>query len=228
MDMERVTGDVEVMNMLIKHVEPLLMKHQVNLAFYGHNHVVQRHSAVYQKKTIQRSVAVTVDGAVVNTFHDPEATVHMVVGTGGAAFTENAVDPPPDWNELSFYKWGYARVTAYNGSYLGWEWVESSSGSVIDRMAIVQSDNFSAKPKWTNAKVLSAKEAKAASKRNAGIAITDFAAFFAGGFVVAAFIVFFLLEYIYGFFSAPAHGYKSIGIANVAVVSARDYGERHL
>ena len=136
-DMERATGDIEVMNMLIKHVEPLLMKHQVNVAFYGHNHVVQRHSAVYQKNVYQRSSPVVNEkGEIVNLFRDPSATVHMVVGTGGAAFTVNAVDPPPDWNERYFYKWGYARVTAVNATYLSWDWVESSSGTVWDRMAI--------------------------------------------------------------------------------------------
>ena len=63
-------------------------------------------------------------------------TPMSTVPTGGAAFTVNAVDPPPDWNERYFYKWGYARVTAINATYLSWDWVESSSGTVWDRMAI--------------------------------------------------------------------------------------------
>lgn len=64
----------------------------------------------------------------------------MVVGTGGASFTENAVTPGPDWNELFFYQWGYARVTALNESYLNWEWVNSTTGSVVDHMMIYQDD----------------------------------------------------------------------------------------
>lgn len=37
------------------------------------------------------------------------------------------------------YKWGYARVTAHNGSYLEWEFVDSQNGgAVLDRMAIWQ------------------------------------------------------------------------------------------
>ena len=255
-DVERSPGDIEVMNMLIKHVEPLLMKHQVNLAFYGHNHAVQRQSAVYQKKVVQRSVPVTDErGVTVNLFRDPEATVHMVIGTAGAAFTQvgadystkfspwaspspippwthftqNAFEPPPEWNEQYFYKWGYARVTAVNASYLSWDWVESATGVVWDRMAITQSDDWAAKPKWTNAKPLIAKDSKAGAKNKidatfSGIAITDFAAFFAGGFVVAAFVVFFLLEFIYGFFSAGSNEYKVVRMAEVMYVNtAREY-----
>ena len=64
----------------------------------------------------------------------------MVVGTGGAGFTKNAESPGPDWNELFFYQWGYARVTALNSSYLNWEWVNSTTGTVIDHMMIYQDD----------------------------------------------------------------------------------------
>jgi Iron/zinc purple acid phosphatase-like protein C len=68
------------------------------------------------------------------------ATVQMVVGTGGAGFTKTAESPGPDWNELFFYQWGYARVTALNSSYLNWEWVNSTTGIVIDHMMIYQDD----------------------------------------------------------------------------------------
>jgi hypothetical protein len=40
-------------------VEPLLFKYRVNVAFYGHNHVVQRHSATFNKTVVQKSVATT-------------------------------------------------------------------------------------------------------------------------------------------------------------------------
>jgi hypothetical protein len=39
----------QVMDLLIKHVEPLLFLYGVDLGFYGHNHVVQRHAAVFNK-----------------------------------------------------------------------------------------------------------------------------------------------------------------------------------
>jgi hypothetical protein len=40
-------------------VEPLLFKYRVNVAFYGHNHVVQRHSATFNKTVVQKSVSTT-------------------------------------------------------------------------------------------------------------------------------------------------------------------------
>ena len=137
-----------MMDLLILHVEPLLLKYRVNLGFYGHNHVVQRQSAVYKKKVIQRSVEVKTEDGIVHTFRNPGATVHMVVGTAGAGFTKNAVTPLPDWNEMFFYKWGYARLTAHNSTNLSWEWVESESGTVFDRMAISQVTDFKANPHW--------------------------------------------------------------------------------
>jgi hypothetical protein len=140
-----VTSDGEVSALLITHVEPLLYEHKVDLGFYGHNHVVQRHSAVYQSKVMQRAVP-TKDSAG-NTWYvhtDPNATVHMVIGTAGAMFTKNAVDPPPAWNELYFYEYGYARVTAVSASRLEWEWISSETNEVMDRMVITQSSRESA------------------------------------------------------------------------------------
>jgi hypothetical protein len=90
---------------------------------------------------VQKSVEVAdLDGSIIHYHDNPQATVHWVVGTGGAAFTKNSVTPGPDWNEMVFYEWGYARVTAVNASYLDWEWVQSSTGKVLDHMVITQDD----------------------------------------------------------------------------------------
>jgi hypothetical protein len=143
------TSDAAVMDLLILHVEPLLFKHRVNLGFYGHNHVVQRHSAVFNKKVIQKSSEILCDGEIIYYFEDPQATVHMVIGTAGAGFTKNSKSPSPDWNEMWFYRWGYARVTAINSTYLDWEWVESSTGIVYDHMVITQTVDFQEKKGWS-------------------------------------------------------------------------------
>jgi hypothetical protein len=133
------SSDVTVMNLMIKSLEPLLWKYRVNVGFYGHNHVVQRQSAVLNKTVIQASTPVTQpDGSVIYFHNNPQATVHMVVGTGGAGFTKNAYKPGPSWNEMFFYKWGYAVVTAVNASYLDWQWVNSLTEEVMDHMVIIQ------------------------------------------------------------------------------------------
>mmetsp|Transcript_110172 Transcript_110172/g.215975 ORF Transcript_110172/g.215975 Transcript_110172/m.215975 type:complete len:633 (+) Transcript_110172:7-1905(+) len=135
------TSDITVMDKMILNIEPLLYKYRVNLGFYGHNHVVQRHSAVLRKEVIQASKEVVdANGNIVHWHEDPQATVHMVVGTGGATFTKNALEPPPVWNEMYMYEYGYARMTAVNASYLEWEWVENATGDVHDRMVITQTD----------------------------------------------------------------------------------------
>lgn len=135
------TSDIAVMDSMIANLEPLLFKYRVNLGFYGHNHVVQRHSAVLNKTVVQASEEVLdSNGKVIHWHSDPQATVHMVVGTGGAMFTINAVEPKPAWNEMYMYQYGYARVTAHNASYLDWQWVLSENGQVLDHMVITQSD----------------------------------------------------------------------------------------
>ena len=136
------SADIDFMDMFIANVEPLLFQHRVNIGFYGHNHAVQRHSAVLKKEVVQKSVDIfeESEGHVIHYHHNPQATVHWIVGTAGAAFTKNSVNPGPEWNELTFYVWGYTRVTAVNATYLDWQWVESSTGKVLDHMVITQDD----------------------------------------------------------------------------------------
>jgi len=136
------TSDITVMDLMIEHLEPLLWKYKVNLGFYGHNHVVQRHSAVFQKQTVQRAEErKDSSGNSVYWHENPQATVHLIVGTGGAGFTINAVEPRPDWNENYFYQWGYSTVVAHNATHLSWEWTDSSDNIVYDRMVITQNPN---------------------------------------------------------------------------------------
>jgi hypothetical protein len=51
-----LAGDLVVMELMIRHLEPLLLAHRVNIGFYGHNHVVQRQSAVYKKKVVLKII----------------------------------------------------------------------------------------------------------------------------------------------------------------------------
>lgn len=139
-----VTSDIVVMDNLIENIEPLLWKYKVNVAFWGHNHVVQRMSAVLNKTVIQEATMVkSTSGGVDTAWHDdPQATVHMVIGTAGASFTKNAVYPYPVWCEEVFYRWGYAAVEAVNATYLDWTWFESNTSVVYDHMVIIQKDPF--------------------------------------------------------------------------------------
>jgi hypothetical protein len=136
-----VTSDIVVMDNLIENIEPLLWLNRVNLAFWGHNHAVQRQAAVLNKTVIQHSETRQSEAGDEIAWHEnPQATVHMVVGTAGAKFSVNYVDPYPDWCEQVFYRYGYARVIAYNASYLDWQWVDSEDHIVYDKMVITQDD----------------------------------------------------------------------------------------
>jgi len=48
------------------------------------------------------------------------------------------VTPPPAWNELTMYVYGYVVATAANASYLSWQFVSSDTGEVLDRVVITQ------------------------------------------------------------------------------------------
>jgi hypothetical protein len=141
-----VTSDATVMDLMIDNLEPLLYKYRVNIGFYGHNHVVQRHAAVYQKKVVQHAAAQTVKNAItgadetVYVYDNPQATVHWVIGTGGADFTVTATEPKPDWNEDYFYLWGYSVVKAVNSTYLTMDWINSANDETVIRSVFTQKD----------------------------------------------------------------------------------------
>lgn len=134
-------SDVAVMAQLQKFIDPLLFKYQVNLAFAGHFHNVQRQSAVYQNKLVQRSVATRDEhGNVIHLQRNPQATVYMVIGSAGNGPTYS--NKQYEWSEASWDNmYGYAVVTAVNATYLQWEFINSATDEVLDNVAITQ--NFS-------------------------------------------------------------------------------------
>ena len=59
-------SDGAVSDLMIEHIEPLLYEYKVDIGFYGHNHVVQRHSAVYNRTVVQKaSVMTDSDGKII-------------------------------------------------------------------------------------------------------------------------------------------------------------------
>ena len=100
-------------------------------------------SAAYQNKTVLASVPVEQeDGTIVHTYNKPSATVHAIVGTGGAGFSKNDCATVggtcPEWSELVAYAHGYARFVAVNSTALSWEYVDSVQYVVVDRVMLVQ------------------------------------------------------------------------------------------
>ena len=48
------------------------------------------------------------------------------------------MEPYPEWNEMVFYRWGYARVQAIDANTLQWDWLDGVDNAVYDRMVITQ------------------------------------------------------------------------------------------
>jgi acid phosphatase type 7 len=143
--------DSAVQALLIKHIEPLLYQFKVDIGFYGHNHAVQRHSAVFNNTVLQASTLMYDDnGRLISSQVDPPCTIHMVVGTAGAFFTKNAMEPAPEWNELYFYEYGYAKVEATSPLELTWNWVNSETNEIMDTLVIKRTNSNPNQPPSTD------------------------------------------------------------------------------
>ncbi len=140
-DTELSFSDQAVMDSLILNIEPLLQKYQVNVAFWGHNHVYQRMTAVADNCVVEGSEARTIDGTTWNVYDTPQAPVHMLVGNAGARFSDNALPYNPVWCEDVEDFYGYNVITAVNESYL--EWISYNSNehndeAIMDRIVVTQ------------------------------------------------------------------------------------------
>lgn len=143
-------SDGTVMKQLVDNIEPLLYKYRVNAAFWGHNHVFQRQSAVYNYTVVEHSKdGQNADGDSAAVYENPQATVQIVIGNAGATFSDNALAVPPVWNEVTAMFYGYSVVKAYNATYLTWDTIDSNTvngDKVMDRVVITQDAAFSS---WT-------------------------------------------------------------------------------
>lgn len=134
-------SDLAVMDQLILNIEPILQRYQVNVAFWGHNHVYQRMTAVAQNCVVEESKEMTMDGETWNYYDTPQATVHMLVGNAGARFSDNAYPVNPTWCEDVQNFYGYNVITALNASYLTWVSYNTNQNdeeAIMDRIVVTQ------------------------------------------------------------------------------------------
>jgi len=130
-------SDVNVMSLLQANIEPLMHKYQVNLAFSGHFHNLERQSAIYQNKTVLASVPITVNNEIVHYYKNPKATVWMLTGSAGrgpSISKNNYTWSERYWNNV----YGYAIMSAVNATTLSWKLIQSSDNKVIDNVLITQ------------------------------------------------------------------------------------------
>ncbi|KAJ7295496.1 hypothetical protein O6H91_Y184800 [Diphasiastrum complanatum] len=116
-------------------IEPLLVEHQVNVAFWGHVHNYERTCAVYQGKckSLPRKTDVSIDTYNQTIYTSP---VHTVVGMAGFAldgFKQN----PSNWSLVRISSFGYTHVQANKHEFLV-EYKFSSNGQIGDAFRIVR------------------------------------------------------------------------------------------
>jgi len=95
-----------------KDVEPLLLRHGVDLFTVGHEH---NYESMWPTRNLQ---------PVQKDFEQPRAPIYVVDGAGGAPTLDLFGGPGP-FTRLQDSSWGWGRVTVHNASHLTYERVQN-------------------------------------------------------------------------------------------------------
>jgi hypothetical protein len=129
------------MDMLIDNLEPLLLETKVDVAVWGHNHVMQRFCLLENRTCTQHSHAEqAADGSgLVNVFDVQEyaGVLHLVLGAAGASFTRNVHEPWLPMTENAFYEFGYGRFFVKGNETLLWQWLDNDQPVTTVRDAVL-------------------------------------------------------------------------------------------
>ncbi|KAL5079753.1 hypothetical protein RYX36_008174 [Vicia faba] len=94
-------------------LQGLWQKYKVDIAFYGHVHNYERVCPIYQNQCVNKEkyhYSGTVNG-----------TIHVVVGGGGSHLSDFTASPPV-WSIFRDRDYGFGKLTAFNHSYLLFEY----------------------------------------------------------------------------------------------------------
>jgi len=133
-------GDTTVAATLRNNMAPLFMNaggSPVDIVLAGHHHSYQRHAGLIGGGPApggagNLTIAVPCPAGDVAVYKGGVAPVYMDIGTGGAGFSTNIIDPQPEWACVVEFWHGYARVTAHNASALHWQFIDDVSGDNLD------------------------------------------------------------------------------------------------
>lgn len=135
-------SDQVVAQLMRDHLEPLLHAHGVDLAVYGHNHAMQRYCAANGGKCLARSspqhtVSPSGMAGTWAVYDHPPTTVHVLVGSAGAGFSNNQeTDPVPAFVEVQDYWFGYINLEVANATHLFATFRDVTTGAIADKWAI--------------------------------------------------------------------------------------------
>ncbi|KAA8540682.1 hypothetical protein F0562_024399 [Nyssa sinensis] len=109
------------------NLQKLWQKYKVDIAFWGHVHNYERVCPIYQNQCVnseKHHYSGTVNG-----------TIHVVVGGGGSHLSQYT-EIQTSWSLFKDLDFGFVKMTAYNNSYLLFEYKKSSDGNVYDSFTI--------------------------------------------------------------------------------------------
>ncbi|KAL6623537.1 hypothetical protein ACP70R_033416 [Stipagrostis hirtigluma subsp. patula] len=108
-------------------LQELWQKYKVDLAVFGHIHSYERTCPIYQNRCVQ-------DGShhYSGRFN---ATTHVVIGGGGASLSPFRTTVPP-WSFFRDFDFGFVKLTAFNNSFMLFEYKKSSDGEVYDHFTV--------------------------------------------------------------------------------------------
>ena len=114
-------GDLPVGRQLIAALEPLMQKYQVDAAYFGHHHSLQRTCPLHNFTCVSET----------------EGTVHIVTGGAGAGFSDNVQSPTPQWIRfLNYSTHGYVVAHVKQRQTLTLEFIDAGRRTVMDSVTI--------------------------------------------------------------------------------------------
>ena len=82
-------GDNPIAKLMRTYLEPLFIKYNVTLCFWGHHHAYSRTSAVNNEQIIQKSKACGINNQARCFYNIENSLISLVVGTAGAEYSDN-------------------------------------------------------------------------------------------------------------------------------------------
>jgi len=108
-------------------IEPLLLSHNVDIYFCGHNHNYETTWPVYNGTITQKD------------FVNPKAPVHILAGSAGPPETDVFTDDSPDWSrEPRLTNNSYSRVHMWNATHMRYQQVANDDGVILDSFVVVK------------------------------------------------------------------------------------------
>lgn len=111
---------------LASDLEPLFLKHGVDLYASGHEHSYESMWPTAHGIVSKRSLVA------------PTATVYVLTGAAGPPGAPDPFLPPMNFTRKTLAAWSYGRVVVHNASHLTYTHVLNADDSVFDEWTIVQ------------------------------------------------------------------------------------------